>query len=263
MKTLEFHYHLQIQFSEPVSSHRFTVRGFPVSDERQKMVTSTYSILPNEFLSEYKDSFGNCCVYGNAQHNHEVFEVKVNGLCKTGLSACTAASPGYKVGIYKQHTSYTQMGSELLHFYQSIPLDDTMSNLDKGWKIMEAVYNTMKYQPASTGIRTTAEEAFALGQGVCQDYAHIMLALCRHAKIPCRYVVGMLIGEGASHAWVEIYDRSRWFGLDPTNYLGVIEDHVKMACGRDYGDCILNRGVFIGRATQTQTVDVRVEEYML
>lgn len=260
MKTLEFHYHLQIAFSEPVSSHRFTVRGFPVSDQRQKILTSSHSILPNEFLSEYQDSFGNRCVYGNAKNNHDLFDVQVDGIARTGLSACTAASPGYKVGIFKQPTSYTKMDEKLMQFYQSLSLKDSMSNLEKGSRIMEAVYQTMKYQPASTGIQTTAGEAFSLGHGVCQDYAHIMLALCRYAKIPCRYVVGMLIGEGASHAWVEIYDRSRWFGLDPTNFLEVREDHVKMACGRDYGDCILNRGVFIGNASQVQTVEVRVEE---
>lgn len=262
MKTLEFQYHLQIAFSEPVFSHRFTVRGFPVTDERQKIVTASHSILPNEFLSEYRDSFGNRCVYGNARNNHTLFDVNVTGIAKTGLSACTAASPGYKVGIFKQPTSYTKTGENLNRFYKELPFSDTMSNLEKGHVIMEAVYKTMKYKPASTGIQTTAEEAFSLGQGVCQDYAHIMLALCRRAQIPSRYAVGMLIGEGASHAWVEVYDQSRWFGLDPTNFLTVYEDHVKMACGRDYNDCILNKGVFTGAASQVQTVEVRVEPYI-
>lgn len=263
MKTLEFHYHLQIKFSDAVSSHRFTVRGFPVTDERQKILTATHSILPNEFLSEYRDSFGNRCVYGNARSQHHLFDVKVNGIAKTGLSACTGASPGYKVGIFKQPTSYTKAGENLVRFFHDLPLRDSMDNLEKGRIIMEAVYKSMTYQPASTGIHTTAEEAFIQKQGVCQDYAHIMLALCRYAHIPCRYVVGMLIGEGASHAWVEVYDRSRWFGLDPTNFLTVYEDHIKMACGRDYSDCILNKGVFTGSAAQTQTVEVRVDPYAL
>ena len=80
------------------------------------------------------------------------------------------------------------------------------------------------------------------------------------AGIPARYVAGMLIGEGASHAWVEVYDNERWYGLDPTNMLEVNEEHIKISNGRDYGDCILNQGIMTGIAKQDQEVEILVEE---
>lgn len=260
MKIVGFCYHLKIHFSVPVSDHRFTVRCFPLSDERQQILEVKYSILPNEFLERDIDSFGNLCIYGNAKSRHDVFEVTLSGRAKTGLCACTFARPAYQVGSFCQASKYTKMGKKLTEFYETLPIQQEMSNLEKGKIFMESVYHAMKYRPGSTKIETTAEEAMQLGCGVCQDYAHIMLALCRHEKIPCRYVVGMLIGEGASHAWVEIYDKSRWFGLDPTNFVEVLDNHIKISCGRDYDDCILTRGVFTGSAKQKQTVMVRMEE---
>lgn len=107
---------------------------------------------------------------------------------------------------------------------------------------------------------TTAEQAMALGQGVCQDYAHILLSLCRMEQIPCRYAVGMLLGEGLSHAWVEIADGERWYALDPTNRLLVDDQHIKISAGRDYTDCTINQGLFVGRTRQTQQAVVSVQE---
>ena len=80
------------------------------------------------------------------------------------------------------------------------------------------------------------------------------------AGIQARYAAGMLIGEGLSHAWVEVAQEGRWYGLDPTNGVRVLENHIKISHGRDYGDCLLNQGVFTGTANQQQTVSVTVEE---
>lgn len=93
-----------------------------------------------------------------------------------------------------------------------------------------------------------------------QDYAHIMIALLRHAGIPARYVNGLMIGEGYTHAWVEIYTGEGWYGLDPTNNLHVDDYYIKLAHGRDYKDCILDKGRFLGIAQQKQEIYVKVEE---
>lgn len=70
--------------------------------------------------------------------------------------------------------------------------------------VMNAVYAALNYIPGSTTVQTTASQVLSAGCGVCQDYAHLTLAVLRCMSIPCRYVVGMLMGEGESHAWVEI-----------------------------------------------------------
>ena len=100
----------------------------------------------------------------------------------------------------------------------------------------------------------------ALGMGVCQDYSHILLSLCRMERIPARYVVGLLMGEGLSHAWVEVCSGGRWIALDPTNNLVVDDQHIKISSGRDYKDCMINQGLFVGRTTQRQDVHVSVTE---
>lgn len=107
---------------------------------------------------------------------------------------------------------------------------------------------------------TSAEEAWALGKGVCQDYAHILIALCHLSDIPARYVTGMMVGEGHSHAWVEILDHGHWYALDPTNNCIAADTYIKIGHGRTAKDCMINKGIIKGGGSQHQTVTVRVEE---
>ena len=87
-----------------------------------------------------------------------------------------------------------------------------------------------------------------------------MTAVLRYMGIPARYVAGLMIGEGYTHAWVEVYTRDGWYGLDPTNNLHIDEYYIKLAHGRDYGDCVTDRGCFRGTAGQVQKIYVKVEE---
>ena len=95
---------------------------------------------------------------------------------------------------------------------------------------------------------------------MCQDYTHIMLGLCRHLGIPARYVAGFMIGEGATHAWLEVYARGHWIGIDPTNNRVVDDMYIKMSEGRDASDCIIDKGVFFGNVQQKQSVFVKVTQ---
>ena len=126
---------------------------------------------------------------------------------------------------------------------------------------LEKQIEAFTYTPGSTTIKTTAEEALAQGKGVCQDYAHVMLAVCRNLGLASRYIAGMLGGEGATHAWVEIYHEGRWVGLDPTHNRLIDDNYITIAHGRDYRDCMLDIGIFSGaNVTQTQWVNVSVHE---
>ena len=118
----------------------------------------------------------------------------------------------------------------------------------------------MDYAPGSTSVATTAAQAVELGRGVCQDYAHITLALMRDAGIPSRYVCGFIPGEGATHAWVEWFDSGLWLALDPTHDRAVEYGFIKLAHGRDSSDCPVNRGIFTGRVQQSNSVSIKVEE---
>ena len=123
---------------------------------------------------------------------------------------------------------------------------------------MEALRARFSYKSGVTRVETTAEQALELGCGVCQDYAHILIALCRALGVPARYVAGIQEGTGETHAWVEIYDNGYWVGIDPTNHKMVDERYLKLSHGRDFADCGINRGLFIGGCTQKQTVEASV-----
>ncbi len=130
--------------------------------------------------------------------------------------------------------------------------------------INHAVRHALSYRPGATGVTTTAAQALALGAGVCQDYAHVMLAVCRAAGIPARYVSGHLIGEGASHAWVEVVvpsgDGAVALAFDPCNDRRAGFSYVTVATGRDYADIPPTSGTYVGapggRLVSTQTVSV-------
>jgi transglutaminase-like putative cysteine protease len=113
------------------------------------------------------------------------------------------------------------------------------------------VYAEMTYSHGATGVHTTAAEAFAQRRGVCQDYAHVMLALCRHRGLPARYVSGHLLGEGGTHAWVEVLlrdpaHRDRYLArpFDPTHGTEPGLNYVTVAVGRDYGDVAPTSGTY-------------------
>lgn len=118
----------------------------------------------------------------------------------------------------------------------------------------------MKYVPGTTNIQTTASQAFRQGTGVCQDYAHIYLAMARLLGYPARYMSGMMLGEGATHAWVEAAVDGKWIGIDPANDCLVDDRYICFAHGRDYADCPVERGIFLGAASQSQEVLVSVWE---
>jgi transglutaminase-like putative cysteine protease len=126
--------------------------------------------------------------------------------------------------------------------------------LDLADRINDWVYQSMTYRGGVTGVRTTASEALALGYGVCQDYAHIMLAVCRSAELPCRYVSGHLVGQGGTHAWVEVVlpvedgtgDAIAW-AFDPTHASRGGLEYVTIAIGADYSDVAPTSGTYVSR----------------
>ncbi len=260
MKKLHFEYRMKLAFDHPIRQHRFTLKCVPVTSQRQQIQDLVTDVYPREFLAEDEDSFGNHCIYGYAEGQHDHFSVNVTGTALTGLSPFETAREDYQLGLFKYQTDYTRPGMCIRTFHDRFSFAEGTSGLDRALSFMMELQKEFQYMSGVTGICTTAEEAFELGKGVCQDYAHILLSLCRLERIPCRYVVGMLLGEGLSHAWVEVCSDGHWVALDPTNNLVVNDQHIKISSGRDYRDCTINQGLFTGQTTQTQTIHVTVTE---
>jgi transglutaminase-like putative cysteine protease len=125
-----------------------------------------------------------------------------------------------------------------------------------------AILEQMPYTPDSTGVMTTAAQAFDLEKGVCQDHAHVFLACARHLKLPARYVSGYLNTEDSSHlsthAWAEVYLDGLWYCFDTSNQLFSPSHHVYLAVGRDYFDAAPVRGVRQGGGEESMRALVQV-----
>lgn len=134
-------------------------------------------------------------------------------------------------------------------------------DLDLADRVNARVHAAMSYRPDVTSVRTTAGQALALGAGVCQDYAHVMLAVCRLNGLPARYVSGHLRGEGGSHAWVEVIVPSVGaVAFDPTNDRRAGPTYMTIATGRDYAEVAPTYGTYCGtgRGTLTTSKELRV-----
>lgn len=264
MTELSFNYHLNIDFDAPVHNHNFALRCCPQTDERQQIDDMKFNLLPQESLWFMEDNFGNRYAAGSIKKQHSHFEVDVRGTARVGLSDSTAEVNKYRENIFKYQTALTKPDRAVLDAVSEIIRTNgqkiSEDPIDMAAGIMAYLSENMIYTPGSTAVDTTAAEAFAMKQGVCQDYAHIMLSMLRSRGICSRYVVGMLPGEGLSHAWVEVKSDGRWYGFDPTNNVRVTDHHIKMSHGRDYKDCMINIGCLAGRAQQYQSIYVSVKD---
>lgn len=270
MRELHFMYRMSLSFSAPASRHEYTLKCFPQSDEMQKVEEMTIQMEPKNVSFDRNvrktrstsfvscDSFGNKTLCGMIEQQHQLFQITVKGVAKTGLLPGRYAKE-QTLGMYRYASRYTKAGA-VLREYRASHLCCGGNALEEAEYYMNCLYRDMEYVPGVTNVETSAEEALELRQGVCQDYAHILIALLRMNRIPARYVAGMMLGEGASHAWVEVEDNGMWYGFDPTNGRRVDDGYIHISCGRDAYDCPMNKGVFIGGGVQTQEVLVQVEE---
>lgn len=260
MKKLYFEYYMQIVYSEAAQSCRYTMKCIPAGTDRQRLETLEIQIHPEADYCEGEDSFGNRQLFGGVDIPHDSFDICMKGRITVGLAASEPITKDTDAMLFRHHHGLTKPGERIACYFESLRGGLQGTALEQGKFLMHRLHQDFVYEQNITGISTTAEEAFRLGGGVCQDYAHILITLCRMAKISARYVTGMLLGEGKSHAWVEILSDDRWYALDPANDLEVTDSHIKIGVGRDAADCAINRGLVMGGGRQTQTVRVSVTE---
>lgn len=263
MAFLNYEYSMIISYSEPVDKCYFTIKSFPIDDFRQRSIAYDISMAPSTQYSEGKDSFGNIQIIGCEEYPHSVFEYKIKGLVETQPVSITGGVNLSKVGMYKYPHGKCIPGDSINCFVKEIKdeIESIASTKDRCIKIMDIIYEKMEYQQGSTEVETTAEEAFMGGRGVCQDFAHIFITVLRLFGIPARYVCGLIVGEGKSHAWVEAVCDGNYIAFDPTHNTEVTDEYIKLGTGRDAADCAINRGVMWGGGKQTQEINVTVDKY--
>ena len=213
-------------------------------------------------VTESVDSFGNIAVRVRAPLVQAWVEFVVHVEVERSDSVAGSAPAG-DVGPLLAPSSLTGP-DDVLRGVAAELLASGDAGLALAERINSWVAGAMPYRHDVTSVRTTAAEALAVGAGVCQDYAHVMLALCRLCGLPARYVSGHMIGEGGSHAWVEVLLPSGIVAFDPTNDRRAGSTYLTVAVGRDYADVAPTHGSYCGpaggRLSTTKTLEQEAVE---
>jgi len=255
MKQVRYHYRTRVTFSDAIRSHFFLLRCTPQQNDYQQVIREKCHVCPQENIRMAMDSLGNKMYSGFIEDRHNYFEFEVSGEVK--LSGSYVLNEKLN-RMYLYPSAYTQPDAAILGLLNAVPLNADNSVTGKIVKLSDTLYQLMEYSPQTTDIYTTASQALSIGKGVCQDYTHLLISLCRSAGIAARYVAGFIEGEGYTHAWVEYYDKGCWRAIDPTHNCLIETGYIKLSHGRDYDDCSIERGVFSGIVRQQLEVQLTV-----
>ncbi|MBQ0075394.1 MAG: transglutaminase family protein [Prevotella sp.] len=237
-------------FNPSIGQHNIQLRCLPARETFQKAVSETFTISECFWHGEGLDGFGNRIISGGTRERHATLEYICRGTIKQSTYCIPDAEP---------HPIFSLPSEERFDVLEDIISEaKALHGLDAPLAVMHYVHRFMTYRPGTTDINTSLRDVIAMRQGVCQDYAHLMVEICRKAGLPARYVCGLMIGEGATHAWVEVHDGQCWYAFDPTNDTAIATGYIKLAHGRNANDCPVSRGTYIGNTLQRTIVSVSV-----
>lgn len=238
----------------------------PVDFDGQRTISWNITAPGMEASLSHRDGFGNITHLLTVRGHSGLLTIAAEGEVETEDRAGVVRGLPNLIPdvVYLRQTLATQTGPDLLKFMGRF--DRNLPPLDLAHQIMRAVHESVAYEVGTTHAHTTASEAFRDGRGVCQDHAHIMIAVARGLGLPARYVTGYLVtGIGASasaaHAWAEIAVADLgWVGFDAANGQCPTDHYVRIAAGLDAAAVAPVRGFRRGGAgTEQMTVEVRVE----
>ena len=255
MKKLKFDYSFTIKYEIDVNRCYYTIKAIPQDSARQKIQNIEIKMIPESKPEYSNDCHGNRYIWGCNPLPHKTFLFKITGEATTGLSDYEEVVEENELMIFRHSTRINAAGEKILAYYKKCDADlnlKAVSSPREKARLLSAKLNAdFVYEKNITDVKTTAEEAFQKGKGVCQDFAHILISLLHLAGCSARYVTGFMTGEGATHAWVEVADGDKWYGIDPCNNCEDLENYIKIGVGRDASECEINRGVMHGGGNQT------------
>jgi transglutaminase-like putative cysteine protease len=210
-----------------------------------------------------RDTYGNVVAWLRADRVADAVEFRLTALVEHVRDEGPAVLPAEALrwpGLLRP-TRLTAADDHLRDLSADLT-DSADTPLENAERICDFVHSAISYEYGVTSVRTTAAEALAGGRGVCQDSAHVMLALCHLAGLPARYVSGHLLGQGGTHAWVEVITARAQdavaVAFDPCNGRRTGSGYVTVATGRDYADVAPTSGSYIGMSRGRLTTDRRV-----
>ena len=275
----------RLDYSSDVVEAVMDVRLGPLTDHDQRVEHFELRVEPHGAVRRYADGFGNPAHLISLSRPHSFVEVVATTDLLTLLDDPFRSPPDAPPPLDPrtatdslQPSELVTLGADIAQLAEPFRLDDPGRTFEVAQALMDRVHALLSYRQEVTTVETRVDEVLRGRAGVCQDFAHLLIALARCLGVPARYVSGYIVqrlqtqaqsgqsqsqaigpsrGAGASHAWAEIFTPTHgWRGFDPTNNLVANAYYVKVATGRDYHDVAPTRGTYRGQAEEHLTVGV-------
>lgn len=278
MPRLHAKHRTEIRYAGQVGESVNEIRLTPSANGRQSVEWSHVRTEPAAELMTHADAYGNVVHWFQMTDPHDVLVVESEAIVVTRPSAPRTADAGERLSAAADPV-YADLHAEFLsgssrvrwvdpvaRFADELALDESGTALTWGRSLEAEVNRAIVYTPGVTDVDTPVEEVVRVGRGVCQDMAHLMIAVARRRGVAARYVSGWLHlpgldVPGESHAWVEMaIPGLGWVEFDPTHPEPAHEHYVRLASGRDYADVPPLRGSYLGPPTEAMAVTVEVRE---
>lgn len=277
---LQIRHTTRYRYRSPSLESHNELRLAPLSDVNQTCREFRLEVNPHAKIFAHRE-VGGVVHHFNIREPHEELEITARAVVDTWTH-----NPFHALNLLEDDFAFYQRDAtrqafvEFLTPSRYVPASDEAREIagrlrQPGQSVATFLLNLnrhlhewLEYDPDATHVHSTLPEVLEKRAGVCQDFAHIMLACARSQGIPTRYVSGYLYvaqgsgmrGDQASHAWVEcLLPDGRWLGIDPTNNLLANDRYVKVHVGRDYADCSPVKGIYVGRPAERLTVVVEIQ----
>ncbi len=268
-------------YASPVRHSILSLCLKPRNDRLQRLFSYDVITNPQAHLTSEMDFYGNTKQIMNIYQGHQALEITSRSIVECispsplpGVSGASAWEEilswrgSFRYWEFTRPSAFVRPSPALNSFLKEMgvgPGDDPLQSL---LQLSGTLFRRFQYVPGATSVLSPIEHILETGQGVCQDYAHVMIAIARTWHIPARYVSGYLYLNGsresrqmASHAWVEcLLPNLGWIGFDPTNDCTADQRYVRVAIGRDYQDVPPVRGVLMGGGESRLEVSIHVRK---
>jgi transglutaminase-like putative cysteine protease len=277
---LEIRYRNEFVYDEPARESHNLLRACPATDARQTLESYSVDVTPRARVFWFVDHWGTRVDEFGVREAHDALVVQADSVVVTSTPAPTSSDAPM--------TAYASLAGDFVPFLAPSPhtvwddqirqravaaidsMDDAQAAVAA---IADSVHQALAYEPGSTFVGVLPTTILENKKGVCQDFAHLAVAMCRSVGIPARYVSGYLYATNQNdavapddpeldvqtHAWIEAWLPGHgWWELDPTNPQPIGELHVKIGHGRDYDDVMPLKGVYHGASKHDLDVNVRI-----
>lgn len=260
---LKVSHRTEYRYDQPMGYGLQRLRLKPSDAKTQSIINWAIDIEGAREELRYTDAFGNDTRLVSIDGAANAVTIVASGEVETYPTAgVSGPQKGFMpLWVFQQPTPLTEPGKGSKALAKMLGEGDQLGRMHR---LMDLIADKVAYQTGVTNAATTAEQAIELGQGVCQDHAHIFITVARLAAIPARYVSGYLMKDGeqaAAHAWAEAHvDGLGWVGFDPSNRMSPDETYISVATGSDYRYAAPVSGIRIGHAVESLAVHITVEQ---